>query len=211
MGWFIFYMKKFNYILVLLISFAFAPKPVIVTYHFQSKGLRADVDRKISITKQRLSDDIIVEETRDSISLSQLLGRFSFSQKFIISAYAGYSIVKFEGSVSGNNSILVNTPDRLVYKNGLWKRFKEENSKGEIISEVKIRYQPTDEFQKILGYNCRKYTATKQDNGEQLFIWGTNDLPTTLLPISGLKKFECGILKVEEVNGMWSITAKQIE
>lgn len=83
-------------------------------------------------------------------------------------------------------------PDTLYYKDRNWTYIKNEGEAK--LPVVKMKVKATEEFKDILGYHCRKYDCT-DTSGKKYIIWATGQLPNTLLPFTGLEKFEGGILE----------------
>lgn len=201
---------KYLQILVLLTLLGFnSYSQVTVRYSSHVVGLDLKEDKKIPITKniQKGDGEVTIVEG-DSILLSDLFNRITIREKFIVTATDSVS-VRSDIITSGGMGITINTPDRIVFKNGQWYSYK--NEVGKMQDAFSFTIHGTSDTLNILGYDCIKYVATNETNNKTYFIWATSKLPKTLIPITGLIEFPMAILQVEETSGKFKIEALSIE
>lgn len=159
---------------------------------------------KIKIDKvDKNGNPIKINGLPDSISLNDM-GAFRFT--IDLEATADEKSLKLKETVN-HPGVRGDATTYYFYSNQQWYK----NEFREIYPTFDVTYTKTEDQKLILNYLCTRYIMKRLDNGKNYEVWATKELPSTLLPLPGVRAFPYAALEVTDLSGLWTKKATQIE
>lgn len=144
-----------------------------------------------------------------------------FTMPYYMIANADSSKLYFRRAKQPNTDILVDsskrifakhsiiTSDTQFYKNEVW--IDLDNDIRKPIKTFSIKFTETGKRRKIFGYPCTEFVATDSVGNQQVVMWASKELPSTINPFVGLISFPYGILEVRHLIGGWKLIPRRVK